>query len=68
LLAVKTQQLKKEVLPYNFQLWLVSCLVKVNDYDDAYLIIASMWGEDRLDLLAAPSLLGSLISSLDWMI
>ena len=47
-------------LPYNFQLWLVTCLLKVNDFEDAELIIGSMWGDEKIDLRIHKELLLTL--------
>ena len=48
--ANELRKQRVERLPYNFQLWLVACLLKVNDFEDAELIIGSMWGDEKLDL------------------
>ena len=34
----------------NYQLWLVACLIIVNDFEDAEMIIGSIWGDEKLDL------------------
>jgi hypothetical protein len=34
----------------NYQLWLVTCLIIVNDFEDAELVIGSIWGDEKLDL------------------
>ena len=34
----------------NYQLCLVACLIFVNDFEDAEMIIGSIWGDEKLDL------------------
>ena len=53
----KINVLKRDYIPYNFQLWLVSCLIKLNDLEDAELIIGSIWGDEKLDLRVHKDLL-----------
>ena len=40
----------------------------MNDFEDAELIIGSMWGDEKLDLTVIPELLRALIVSLDHMV
>ena len=56
---MNNNELKCKQLPYNFQLWLVACLIKINDFEDAGLIIGAIWGE-KLDLTINFELLSSL--------
>jgi hypothetical protein len=47
---VKINKIRRESLPYNFQVWLVSCLIQINDLVDAEIVIGSIWGDEKLDL------------------
>lgn len=42
-LILNNKIIKGEQLPYDFKLWLVTCLLKVNDFQDAQFVIGSMW-------------------------
>lgn len=42
----KMSQMKVDVFAYNYQLWLVACLIAVNDFEDAELVIGSIWGDE----------------------
>lgn len=55
-------------LPYNYQLWLLTCLVQINDFEDAALMILSLWGDEKLDLTIHKDLLNTLFESLEVMI
>lgn len=46
----KIEQLRRDQFPYNFQLWLVTCLLQLNDLENAEIIIGSIWGDEKLDL------------------
>lgn len=67
-MAEENQRLKSEVLPQNYKLLLIACLIKVNDFEDAELIIGSMWGDEKLDLTICPEITKSCFSVLDKMI
>ena len=64
---MNTNEIKSKKLPYNFQLWLVTCLIKLNDFEDAELIIGAIWGE-KLDLTINFELLSSLFWYADTII
>ena len=51
------------MLPYNFQLALLTSLLKLNDFEDAELIIETVWEDFKLDFTVVPDLL-STVSSL----
>ena len=65
---VKIDQLRKDQFPYNFQLWLVTCLLQINDLDNAELIIGSIWGDEKLDLTIHKDLLQTLFALVEIMI
>jgi len=54
--------MKVDSFPYNYQLWLVACLIAVNDFEDAELVIGSMWGDEQLDLTIHNELLCSIFT------
>ena len=66
--------MKREKFPYNYQLWLVACLIAVNDFEDAELVIGSVWGDemnmgcDKLDLTIHNELLCNLFTYTEIMI
>ena len=59
-MADKNLKIKNEKLPYDFKLWLICCLIKVNDFKDAEIIIGAKYGEEKLDLTANKELLITL--------
>ena len=67
-MANENQKLKSEILPSNFKLNLIASLIRVNDFEDAELIIGSMWGDEKLDLTICPEILKSCFSMVDKMI
>jgi hypothetical protein len=43
-------------------------LIQINDYDDAEILIGSMWGDEKIDLTIHKDLILSLNSYLDEII
>ena len=65
---MKVNQIRADVIPYNFQIWLLTCLLKLNDFEDAELIIGSIWGDEKLDLRIHKDLLQTLFETIEIMI
>jgi hypothetical protein len=62
------REICRKKMPYNYQLWLVTCLLQLNDLEDADLLISTLWGERKLDLTIHRDLLCTLLELLEVMI
>lgn len=70
-IADQKEELRKicrRQLPYNYQLWLLACLLQVNDFSDADLLITTLWGDRKLDLAVHKDLLCTLFEILEVVI
>ena len=59
------REICRKKMPYNYQLWLVTCLLQLNDLADADLLISTLWGERKLDLTIHRDLLCTLFEILE---
>lgn len=70
----KLAKMRRDKFPCSLQLCLISCLIAINDVEDAELILASEWGDEvslsceKIDLTIHNQILTNLFKLLDIII